>query len=359
MRPVAEYGFNVNPFAPSIMMSVTVAMSIDYSLFLLTRFREEIEKQIKHGRTVDNVDVTAAIRQVTRWSGKVVAFSGFILSITYVGLVFYPMVMLQSVGLGASIAVMCTILINLTCTPALLLMFPDFFKVLGCQLPVYLQRLLARLGIKLPSQSAKYDKFINEEDNFEGPERNLIAQASINAPSNQPVDASHSLNIRTEDEISAYRKKPTPDAIHPFTITEEERANPCNRCWYECGSYSTLWPYSLIIIFVVYALIAPVGWRIVELRKQLEDTLIFPRNSEYLDTYEEVKQDFSAGALAPWYIIIPDPNFSPSNASRNVRSWVYIHDTGMIMTNLFHQLAISNYNMTTSIGISAFKDKNF
>lgn len=29
-------------FAPSLMMSLLVAMSIDYSLFLLTRFREQL-----------------------------------------------------------------------------------------------------------------------------------------------------------------------------------------------------------------------------------------------------------------------------------------------------------------------------
>ncbi|ETO03816.1 hypothetical protein RFI_33586, partial [Reticulomyxa filosa] len=135
MRPVAEYGFTVNPFAPSIMMSVTVAMSIDYSLFLLTRFREEVEKQISKGVRPKDVDTLYAVRQVTRWSGKVVAFSGFILSITYVGLIAYPMTMLQSVGMGTSIAVLCTILINLTLTPAILLSFPDFFKILGCRLP--------------------------------------------------------------------------------------------------------------------------------------------------------------------------------------------------------------------------------
>eukprot|EP01083_Nonionella_stella_P265644 899615_1 len=46
MRPFAEYVLDVNPFCPSIMMSVTIAMSIDYSLFLLSRYREEVERNI-------------------------------------------------------------------------------------------------------------------------------------------------------------------------------------------------------------------------------------------------------------------------------------------------------------------------
>jgi hypothetical protein len=32
---------NVASFAPSIMVSIAIALSIDYSLFLLTRYREE------------------------------------------------------------------------------------------------------------------------------------------------------------------------------------------------------------------------------------------------------------------------------------------------------------------------------
>merc|ERR1712228_731087 len=72
-----------------------------------------------------------AIRQTTRWSGKVIALSGCILSLTYFGLIFYPMEVLQSIGLGAGLAIVCTILVNLTLTPALMLIFPYFFSQFG------------------------------------------------------------------------------------------------------------------------------------------------------------------------------------------------------------------------------------
>ena len=42
MYPVA-LSMDVVSFAPSIMMSLTIAMSIDYSLFLLSRFTEEVQ----------------------------------------------------------------------------------------------------------------------------------------------------------------------------------------------------------------------------------------------------------------------------------------------------------------------------
>ena len=46
---------DVVSFTPSLMMSITIAMSIDYSLFLLSRFMEELAA----GKTVDEVTATA------------------------------------------------------------------------------------------------------------------------------------------------------------------------------------------------------------------------------------------------------------------------------------------------------------
>ena len=53
MYPIANTVLQFNPFAPNIMVSITIAMSIDYSLFLLTRWREECEKFIKFGKPID------------------------------------------------------------------------------------------------------------------------------------------------------------------------------------------------------------------------------------------------------------------------------------------------------------------
>lgn len=44
MYPVAEYMTQVTQFTPSLMMSLIIAMSIDYSLFLLSRYIEDFVK---------------------------------------------------------------------------------------------------------------------------------------------------------------------------------------------------------------------------------------------------------------------------------------------------------------------------
>jgi uncharacterized membrane protein YdfJ with MMPL/SSD domain len=40
LNPVSQR-FDINPFAPSVLLSLGIAISFDYSLFMLTRFREE------------------------------------------------------------------------------------------------------------------------------------------------------------------------------------------------------------------------------------------------------------------------------------------------------------------------------
>eukprot|EP01084_Bolivina_argentea_P122607 217245_1 len=89
LRPFAEYVMDISPFCPAIMMAVTIAMSIDYSLFLLSRFVEEIERKGSKGHKPETMIIITneAVRQTTRWSGKVIVLSGFILSLTFFGLI--------------------------------------------------------------------------------------------------------------------------------------------------------------------------------------------------------------------------------------------------------------------------------
>lgn len=51
--------FDIVSFAPSLMMSLLIAMSIDYSLFLLSRYREELLAGKNHRQVVEIVVATA------------------------------------------------------------------------------------------------------------------------------------------------------------------------------------------------------------------------------------------------------------------------------------------------------------
>ncbi|HZT98827.1 MAG TPA: MMPL family transporter, partial [Ktedonobacteraceae bacterium] len=83
----------------------------DYSLFMVSRFREELA----HGRSVeDAVILTVAI------AGRAVAFSGLTVSIGLFGLTFFRISMLRSVGMGGVLVVILAVLAAITLLPAIL-----------------------------------------------------------------------------------------------------------------------------------------------------------------------------------------------------------------------------------------------
>jgi uncharacterized membrane protein YdfJ with MMPL/SSD domain len=119
--PIALY-WEVATFVLAMMMSVIIAMSVDYSLFLLSRFREEVEL----GNTT-----YVAVGKTLRHSGKIVLTSGGVLTICVLGIAAFPVSVVSSMGVAAAVSLLTTMLVNLTFTPALLLCFGKFFSIFG------------------------------------------------------------------------------------------------------------------------------------------------------------------------------------------------------------------------------------
>lgn len=82
MYPVA-LGLQIVSFTPSLMMALILAMSVDYSLFLLTRYREEL---YDHGPDND-----AAVRAMLNTAGHTIAISGPTLIFCFLGLTILPL----------------------------------------------------------------------------------------------------------------------------------------------------------------------------------------------------------------------------------------------------------------------------
>eukprot|EP01084_Bolivina_argentea_P128139 226542_1 len=320
LRPFAEYVMDISPFCPAIMMAVTIAMSIDYSLFLLSRFVEEIERKGSKGHKTETMIIITneAVRQTTRWSGKVIVLSGCILSLTFFGLIFYPMNLLQSVGLGSGLAIICTIVVNLTCTPSIILLFPNFFNKLGCS------------GCPCEKTSIcckKKQRTINEK---------LLIVNEME---------SEAVNIN-ENEIRI--SNPFEEEKYEVESSNPESKCGCERCWYRCASKLTVCPWNILIVIFVYAAIAPIGYQFFSFKQQLDDTLIFPRDSIYLHTYNEISNDFSAGFLAPWNILIfaKDGHKVYTNPYTQNADMKYLTETGLIINETINKCFQNGYYLT-------------
>jgi uncharacterized membrane protein YdfJ with MMPL/SSD domain len=103
------YGLSV--FALNLVIGLGLGLAIDYTLFMLTRFREELE----HG-----AETRAAIRTTMATAGRTVVFSAATVAVALATLTVFPLGFAQSMGIaGASVAVVAG-LVTLAVSPALL-----------------------------------------------------------------------------------------------------------------------------------------------------------------------------------------------------------------------------------------------
>jgi uncharacterized membrane protein YdfJ with MMPL/SSD domain len=114
----------VSTITPGMMSCILLAVSIDYSLFMLTRLVEEFRRS---GSFED------AVTTAVTYSGHTILGSGGILSLCYLALVLFPLQFMQSLGAGVALTVVFAMGANVLLTPCLLLSFPGFFSKLGLE----------------------------------------------------------------------------------------------------------------------------------------------------------------------------------------------------------------------------------
>ncbi len=110
LRVASEFG-SISIFALNLTTGLGLGLAIDYSLFIVSRYREEIAK--------DGPGL-AAMRRVLATAGRTVFFSSLTVAAALASLLVFPQRFLYSMGLGGSLVVLLAALISLTVLPAVL-----------------------------------------------------------------------------------------------------------------------------------------------------------------------------------------------------------------------------------------------
>ncbi len=105
------YATDVSIFAVNLVTIMGLGLAIDYGLFVVSRFREEIRRQ---------PSVEAALARTMATAGRTVAVSGITVAVSLAGLLIFPQVFLRSMGFGGIAAVLIAMVAALTLLPALL-----------------------------------------------------------------------------------------------------------------------------------------------------------------------------------------------------------------------------------------------
>lgn len=111
VRALASF-VDIDQYAINIITVLGLGLSIDYSLLMVSRYREEL---LKH-------DPLQAIKRTMHSSGRTILFSGLTVMICLLGLVFFPISFLRSVGVGGIAALIVTLVAALTILPSILLL---------------------------------------------------------------------------------------------------------------------------------------------------------------------------------------------------------------------------------------------
>src|SRR3990172_9051324 len=117
-------GFEFSFFVTNVITMMGLAVGIDYSLFVVSRYREERSR----GREeLDAISTTGAT------ASRAVFFSGMTVVFALLGMLIVPTTIFRSLAAGAIIVVIVSVLVSLTLLPALLGILGD--KVNALRLP--------------------------------------------------------------------------------------------------------------------------------------------------------------------------------------------------------------------------------
>lgn len=101
---------DISVFALNVITILGLGLAVDYSLFILSRFREELQ-----GASVEDALVTTVAT-----TGKAVVFSGATLGASLVGLMVFPQLFLRSMAIGGIAVALLAIFLAVTVLPALI-----------------------------------------------------------------------------------------------------------------------------------------------------------------------------------------------------------------------------------------------
>ena len=124
-------------FVTMMVVMIGLAVGIDYSLLIVSRFKEELERGLPPREAVTKTGGTA---------GRTVFFSGATVVLALIGLLIVPASFYQSLALGAILVVIASLAATLTLLPAVL-------ALLGPRVDTLSIPFLARFSLKTPEEN--------------------------------------------------------------------------------------------------------------------------------------------------------------------------------------------------------------
>jgi RND superfamily putative drug exporter len=307
MYPVALL-MQVTQFTQSLMSSLVISMSIDYSLFLLARCIEELSRQRAsntgagngsvaghHVSVVQGRDETKrdAIATMLEFSGHTIIASGVTLCCCFLGLLFLPLAMLRSVGVGSSVAILSALFVNLSLVPAILhtcigshMLRPNkCFSILCCS------------EVGSPGRSKPRHADRRSDDAHNGLDEALIRCREEDGD-DETVEYVELLSANSRTGIIGGEGTILELKNDHIDLVRMKRS-----LWYKFGEILVHPLKGGCILAVVLALVIPIALYYPQCGSSIAFEPMLPADSISKQTFDRLGSEFGAGSLFPFRII--------------------------------------------------------
>lgn len=279
----------INPFAPSIMMSLGIAVCFDYSLFLLSRFQEEI---VMNKKAVED-----ACFDCMAMAGHVIVLSGSTLFFTFALLIAFPQNFLQSVGWGCGAVVLTAIFANLTITPSLLLTCKCFSRFDMCPSTKSCCCYIAPDVDDVDTDAINHNSSMKELPPSSSSSSSSISLSLFSTVASPTTSTESALTTKDESTPpSTFR-----DTLKIF-ISKVWSGDRTHSFWFRAPWLIT--KHSFIALIIICGITAPFLYTFFTMVPTSDDALIYLRGSQSLAALQIMQQDFPLGKIDPYSIIM-------------------------------------------------------
>lgn len=371
----------LNDGTPSIMMSLIIAMSIDYSLFYLSRILEEIKKSPTPPSLLSLASKQVLLQQSNSntmcTAGHSILVSGSTLAVCILGLAMLRCDSLVALAVGGSVAVSSCVFVNLTLLPSMLnTKYLGVYLVYSKICVVNTRSCTQWIGQKFEIIKHNYNEWqkarkerqnyqrdnsayfenidditlLNNDDNISGVtgitkdledreyDRVNLTHAELNPELVRP--ASFSNNNEGYDKVATDNEKS--GSLDIVSMSTETSRNKYNSPWLNLGKFLLLnQKRSIVILSTVIAVaILPVSIFTLKLNTSISFDYIVPRGSASLETFHKLGSVFSEGMISPYQIVFDGTKTSSRIVS--AKGFNFIHETLLNLTLPHVSLGVRN-----------------
>lgn len=260
--------------AASIMTSLTLALGIDYSLFMLTRFMDGVNS----GRSIEE-----SIELMLRSAGRVIIISCITLFCTIGGQLAFPLGMMRSMVVGSLVSMIISLLVNLTLVPALLyIMGPGLIRL-------HNQCSFSKLVTKVKRLYSKEAKELKQEP----PTAELVKGTSGSAVDEEVKDEGHASVLSL------------PSTSDSPTYGDEEPRIKAQGTWFAIARIVSVPRKAVMVVLAVCALIAPVAYYAKDLKYAMTTDYLTPASAPTSQGFKVIFQDFGGhGPVYPYHFVL-------------------------------------------------------